>query len=136
MILKINGNVNRYYVQTLCMVFFPGSTFSENETPHPGVPEIAVDVFGDSSSENVTAYVCIKLNDKVCEATATVSRSEETSIATHESIAVGRAVFAAGKDMLGHTPPWGILIGVRPAKIAGGLLNSGRGVLKSKRVTE
>ena len=31
MILKIDGSINRYYVQTLCMVFFPGATFSESE---------------------------------------------------------------------------------------------------------
>jgi len=134
MILKINGDVNRYYVQTLCMVFFPGSTFGENEQPSPGVPEVAVDVFGDEEGKSVSAYVCIKLNDRVCEATETVLRSEETTIATHEAMAVGRAVFAAGKELLGHTPPWGILIGVRPAKIAGGLLNTGRGILKTKRV--
>ena len=30
MIININGNVNRYYVQTLCMIFFPGAGFSEN----------------------------------------------------------------------------------------------------------
>ena len=31
MIVHIDGNVNRYYVQMLCMVFFPGSTFGEEE---------------------------------------------------------------------------------------------------------
>jgi len=31
MILSIDGNINRYYVETLCMVFFPGSTFGEKE---------------------------------------------------------------------------------------------------------
>ena len=44
MILKINGEINRYYVQTLCMIFFPGSTFGENEVPGDGVPEVYVDV--------------------------------------------------------------------------------------------
>ncbi len=133
MILKVNGNINRYYVQTLCMVFFPGSTFGENEEPREGVPEITVDVSRDKSGKTVVAYVSIKLNDRVCEATETVSLAEEISISTHESIAVGRAMFAAGKEMLGHTPPWGILTGVRPAKVAGGLLREGRGILKTKR---
>ena len=31
MILHINGDINRYYVQTLCMIFFPGAKFSQNE---------------------------------------------------------------------------------------------------------
>ena len=70
MILKINGNINKYYVQTLCMVFFPGATFSESEQPGIDVPEVTVDVYNDSQQTNVTAYVSIKLNDKLCEATA------------------------------------------------------------------
>ena len=29
--LYIDGSVNKYYIQTLCMIFFPGSKFSEDE---------------------------------------------------------------------------------------------------------
>ena len=134
MILKIHGDINRYYVQTLCMVFFPGSTFGENEEPGEGVPEATVEVIRDDNDGIVSAYVMMKLNDKICEATEKVSLEEEMSIATHEAIAVGRAIFAAGKELLGHTPPWGILTGVRPAKVASGLLLEGRGILKSKKV--
>ena len=134
MILKINGNINKYYVQTLCMVFFPGATFGEAEQPGEGVPEVSVDVYNDEDGKGVTAYVSIKLNDKLCEATSSVSFDEEITFATHEAIAVGRAVFAAGKELLGHTPPWGILTGVRPAKVASGLLRSGKGVLRAKKI--
>ena len=35
MILKVEGTDNKYYVQTLCMIFFPGSRFSESEQPSP-----------------------------------------------------------------------------------------------------
>ena len=132
MILKINGDINRYYVQTLCMIFFPGSTFGENEIPGDGVPEVTVDV--TSSDESVRASVEIKLNDSSCTSTSTVWYSEEITIATHASLAVGRALFAAGKELLGHIPPWGILTGIRPAKVAGALLSSGRGVLKTKKI--
>lgn len=134
MILKVTGDINRYYVQTLCMVFFPGATFGENEVPGDGVPEVTVDVTRDEKLGAVVAYVSIKLNDRVCDATESVSLEEDISIATHESIAVGRAVFAAGKELLGHTPPWGILTGVRPAKVAGALLASGKGVIKTKKI--
>ena len=134
MILKINGNINKYYVQTLCMVFFPGATFGENEVAGEGVPEVAVDVYPDKNGEAVSAYISIKLNDKLCEATETVYLDEEVTFGTHESVAVGRAAFAAGKELLGHTPPWGILTGIRPAKVAGGLLRSGKGILKAKKI--
>ena len=133
MILHIDGNINRYYVQTLCLVFFPGSTFGENETRREGVPEVKVQVYPDGE-ESVTAYVSIKLNDRVCEATETVSLKQDIVIATHAAIAVGRALFAAGKELLGHIPPWGILTGIRPAKIAGTLLQDGNGINKSKRI--
>ena len=132
MILKVNGDINRYYVQTLCMIFFPGSTFGENETPGEGVPEVTVDI--TPMEESVRASVEIKLNDSSCTSTSTVWYSEEITIATHASLAVGRAMFAAGKELLGHIPPWGILTGVRPAKVAGSLMNSGRGILKTKRI--
>ncbi len=134
MILNVSGDINRYYVQTLCMVFFPGSTFGEGEQTAEGVPEMTVDVSRDTVDNSVTAYVCIKLNDKICEATETVNASEPVTIATHEAIAVGRAIFAAGNDLLGHTPPWGILTGVRPAKVAAGLLASGKGIIKTKKI--
>ena len=97
MIVHINGDVNRYYVQMLCMVFFPGSTFGEEEVPREGVPEVTVTVYPDEN-ESCTAFVRMTLNDKVCEATETVSYSEEITIATHEAIAVGRALFATGRN--------------------------------------
>ena len=133
MILRVEGNINRYYVQTLCMVFFPGSTFGENELPGIDVPEVSVNVYKEEDGSD-TAFVSMKLNDKTCEATETVGVDEDITLTEHSSIAVGRAIFAAGKELLGHIPPWGILTGVRPAKIAGNLLLEGRGVLKTKKI--
>ena len=133
MILKVDKNVNKYYAQTLCLVFFPGATFGENEEGGRGIPEVTINVYPDSDG-SITAYVSIKLNDKLTEATANVSLQEKMSIATHEAIAVGRAMFSAGKELLGHIPPWGILTGVRPAKIARKLILDGNGIIKSKRI--
>ena len=133
MILNVKGDINRYYVQTLCMIFFPGATFGENEVGGEGVPEVSVNLspLGDGG---YSACVTMKLNDKVCEATSSVLIDDEIHIADRQSLAVGKAMFAAGKALLGHVPPWGILTGVRPAKIAGKLLRLGLGVLKTKRI--
>lgn len=133
MILNIEGDINRYYVETLCLVFFPGASFKEGERPGEGVPEVSVRVYTDLDC-SCTAYVTLKLNDKICEAQETVSQNEIIHIATPESLAVGRALFAAGKELLGHIPPWGILTGIRPAKIAGNLLAQGNGVIKTKKI--
>jgi len=133
MILHIDGNINKYYVQSLCMIFFPGSTFGEKEQQGEDIPEVTVHVYPDGN-DLITAYVSIKLNDRVCEATESISASASVAIATNESIAVGRAMFAAGKELLGHIPPWGILTGIRPAKVAGSLIRGGNGILKTKRI--
>jgi len=133
MILHVDGKINRYYVQTLCMIFFPGATFGKDEVRGEGVPEVNVSIYDDVAGI-VTAYASIKLNDRICEATESVSTDYTLAIATPESIAVGKAIFKAGKDMLGHVPPWGILTGVRPAKIASALIRAGNGINKSKRI--
>ena len=132
MILNIKGNVNRYYVETLCLIFFPGSTFKENEAESDGVPIVDVEVF--SEDDAVCASVAIRLNDRISRATESIPLSQATSIASRESVCVGRAMFSACKELVGHTPPWGILTGVRPAKIARGLLVDGKGVLKAKKI--
>ena len=134
MILRVEGNINKYYVQTLCMVFFPGATFGEGETSSDGLPEVHVNVYSENEGKNQVAYVTMKLNDKICEATETVKSDAEISIATHASIAVGKALFAAGKELLGYIPPWGILTGVRPAKVASFLLYAGKGVIQTKKI--
>lgn len=133
MILNIDGYINKYYVQTLCMIFFPGASFGENEKPAKDIPEVYVKVY-DKDDGFCTAYVSMKLNDRICECEETISRTEDVHVANHESVAVGRALFAAGKEMLGHIPPWGILTGVRPAKVAGNLLSEGLGINKSKKI--
>ena len=133
MIVHVDGNINKYYVQTLCMVFFPGATFGANEVPRPDVPEVTVSAYIDKEGTE-TAYASIKLNDKETEAIVSVSKDEPVSIATRSAIAAGRALFAAGKEMLGYVPPWGILTGVRPAKVAAGILHTTGGIIKTKRV--
>ena len=42
MIIHLDGDLNRYYVQTLCMIFFPGEKFSDTEEPSPDKPELWV----------------------------------------------------------------------------------------------
>ena len=38
MFIKLDSEINRYYVQTLAMIFFPGEKFGENEVDEPGTP--------------------------------------------------------------------------------------------------
>ena len=38
--LFVDGDINAYYVQTLCMLFFPGAKFAENEPDTPETPAV------------------------------------------------------------------------------------------------
>ena len=44
MILKINGNVKPYYIQTLSMIFFPGVKFPEDEEETPDTLKATLDM--------------------------------------------------------------------------------------------
>ena len=121
--IQITGNINEYYVQTLCMLFFPGVKFSKAEP---------------AESDGLAVDVMIKTHDQGAEATVTI-QSEKGSVShTHneiakegskvstEQIACGKAFFEAGRKLTGITPSWGILTGVRPAKLAISGLNEGK----------
>ncbi len=133
MILRIEGSQNRYYIQTLCMIFFPGSTFSEGEAPAESVPEIFVRA--EREGDKVSAFVTMKLGAKFVEAKADAEPTKDiTSPDRIEKIAIGRAVFSAGKALLGYTNAWGILTGVRPAKVANEILCAGADMNTAKRI--
>ena len=134
MILKADPDLNIYYIQTLCMVFFPGAKFRRDEEPGEEVPEVTVHMHRESDGTCV-AYASIKVGDLFTEETVSVSPEDHTSAAVHtEKIAIGRAMFGAGKRMFRHTPPWGILTGVRPSKVATELIREGNGILRSRRI--
>ncbi len=131
MILHLSGETNRYYVQTLCMVFFPGAKFGEGEEATPETPVVSLTVT-DLEGGGKCASAVISYRGKTTTATESVYPDENIVGDRVAKIAEGRAIFGAGKEMFRHTPPWGILTGVRPSKVASELLMTGRGILKSK----
>lgn len=133
MILHLNGETNRYYVQTLCMVFFPGAKFGEGEEATPETPVVSLTVT-DLDGGGKCACAEISYRGRTTTATESVYPDENIVGDRVAKIAEGRAIFGAGKEMFRHTPPWGILTGVRPSKVASELLVAGRGILKSKAV--
>lgn len=132
MILRIEGDINRYYVQTLCMVYFPGATFSESEQPGPDVPEVSVSL--RAADEGMYATARIRIGERVASAEGFCEQKEDKSAERVGKIAVGRAVLAAGKEFFSYTPPWGILTGVRPAKVATELIRKGNGIRNSRAI--
>ena len=133
MILEVNGDINLYYVQTLCMIFFPGAKFSKEEKEDPKIPKLRLCVSTDNDG-SVTARVHLQLNKKEVDTTETVVPSSERTHEKQTKIAAGKAIFLAGKQMFRCTPPWGILTGVRPSKVATDLLEKGYTPTKAKRI--
>lgn len=124
MILKINGNINAYYVQTLCMIYFPGAKFPTDEIPDENTIIAEIDL--KENTGLIHAQVRWTKGETVSE--GEWEATENTVIGDVErirKIAVGRAFMLAGEKFTGFIPPWGIMTGVRPAKLVTDYLNGG-----------
>lgn len=131
MIININGNINRYYVQTLCMIFYPGAKFSD-ETCDDGTPVLDITVRDVDGACEATATATIG-----GEAHTAVKTSEYVEYHTEErtaKIAVGAAIVSVLGELVSYKPSWGILTGVRPSKVATEYLLSGMSKTKVKKI--
>ena len=121
--LKINGNINEYYAQTLCLLFFPGSKFSVKNEPEKDGPSAEISVCEDAENIAVTvtlSHLGASETAVVSEPKAKYARSEKCT-----NIACGKAFFEAGKNLRGVRPQWGILTGIRPSKFIIDLMGEG-----------
>ncbi len=131
MILHIDGDINRYYVQTLCMIFFPGSTFPDDEQPADDVPELTLTV--KKIDGGYSAYSFVRLGKNTAENTReTLIRSDLTDERC-KKLAVGASVAGALGKLLEYRPTWGVLTGVRPTKVATEMLATGMSKTRVKR---
>ena len=130
--LYINGNVNHYYVQMLCMIFFPGTKFSENEAEGENTPVLYLNF--NEKEDGVEAVVKVKLAEKSAECVRHYDKRDDISADRLKKLAVGDAVINACGELLGYRPSWGMLVGVRPSKVATELLMSGMSKTKVKKI--
>jgi len=121
--VHISGNVNHYYVQMLCMIFFPGAHFSENEELHEDTPVLDLSL----AEEETGIRVNVKLThgDKSAECERFGEYREGITLDRLKKMTIGEAIIKAGGELLGYRPSWGMLIGVRPSKVATEMLQSG-----------
>lgn len=123
MILHLNEKINRYYVQTLCMVFFPGIRFGENEEPGPDTPELTVQLTDEAGGVRASAQMSFKGESVSCEGTRLFDEKESRDKSI--KMAVGAAVIGAGSALFNYRPSWGMLTGVRPSKLATEMFQDG-----------
>lgn len=132
MILHIDGDINRYYVQTLSMIFFPGATFAPDEEAGEDVPELYLTL--EKSPNGYVATTKVTLNGKSAEAQRECEAREDLSDERCRKVAVGASVTAALGELLEYRSSWGILTGVRPTKVATEMLGKGISKTKTKRL--
>ena len=127
--LHITGGMNEYYVQTLCMIFFPGEKFSGEETENE--PVLWLDVA--ESAEAITASARLAYQGKEARSTRTVPLDNDHTLDRTRKIAVGYVVLETAGEIMHYRPSWGMLTGVRPSKIATELLLKGMSKTRVRR---
>ena len=129
--LIIDGDINKYYIQMLYMIFFPGATFGEDEVESPDNPTLEVKATPDDNG--IYVYAELRYNGKICSSKKFVEFAENVTKDRTMKLATGAAVLAAAGDLTGYHPSWGMLTGVRPSKVATELLLSGMSKTRVKR---
>ncbi|HEX3026706.1 MAG TPA: hypothetical protein VHR42_05710, partial [Clostridia bacterium] len=120
MTLFFEGHDFRYEASNLCYLFFPG------EKVEIAAPE--------EEKSGDWAYIAIRRRRRRIYATVIISRGEkneralssfdctgfsEGAVDPKECVyAMGRAFYRAASRLCGFYPPWGILTGIRPVKLA------------------
>ena len=129
--LYFEGDINQYYVQTLCMIFFPGAKFPEDEEITPDTPVLWLNLSCDE--EKATATAQLKLGERMAQATKDSPFRDGVTSDRTKKLAIGAAVIAAGSELMRYKPSWGMLVGVRPSKVAMEMLNHGMSKTRVKK---
>ncbi len=131
--LNISGNINSYYVQTLCMIFFPGERFSDTAETDPEVatPELSLALEENESGVVVRAELSLEEKYATCE--KIYPARDDVTYDRLKKIAVGDAVLSVCGEIIGYRPSWGMLVGVRPSKVATELFSTGMSKTRVKK---
>ena len=130
--LIIEGQANVYYVQTLCMIFYPGDKFSEEQPETAATPVMHIKV-----AENESGY-CVDATLTQWDKSATTRKNyvwrDDIDKDRLLKLALGDAVLAVCGEVCGYRPSWGMLTGVRPSKVATDLLKKGVSKTRVKKI--
>lgn len=121
--LQLEGKINVYYVQMLCMIFFPGTKFTKEAQEEPGAPSLFLRL--TEQEKECVAFAVMSYEGQSRSASQVCPFPEGMTRERAVKLAVGGAVMTAGEQLLGYRPSWGIMTGVRPAKLASEFLHKG-----------
>ena len=117
--LELCGKINTLYVQSLCMMFFRGEKFPENEENPKGVLKVCT----DTTENGINVQAQLWYDGQESSAESYVELLDGESVERTSKIAVGQAVFSACVRITGYQPPWGLLTGIRPSLVAKELID-------------
>ena len=131
--LNVSGNINSYYVQTLCMIFFPGEKFSDTapEDPEVASPELSLAL--EETDDGVVVRAELTLEEKFASCEKIYQNRDDVTHDRLKKIAVGDAVLSVCGDVIGYRPSWGMLVGVRPSKVATEMFQTGMSKTRVKK---
>ncbi len=130
--LILNGNINVYYIQTLCMIFFPGEKFGSEAADREDAPILQLTL--TENEEAITVDVHVSAGKKSAAAQKIYPFSDRYDRDKTAKLACGAAVIAACGELMGYRPSWGMLTGVRPSKVATELLQQGISKTRVKKI--
>ena len=118
--LILKGHDYRYAVEQSLLAFFPG------ERPvYEGEEENTAAVCLAAEEDQYTAVTTLRMDGKTAQGVSCADVSGETDPYERErqlQRIVKLSFFKAARELTGMTPVWGALTGIRPAKLAEGLL--------------
>ena len=130
--LNIQGKVNVYYVQTLCMIFYPGEKFSEDQEITPSTPVLDLNV--QETAEGYVVDATLTQGNKRANVQKNYAWRNDIDKDRLLKLALGDALLAVGGEVCGYRPSWGMLTGVRPSKVATDLLKKGVSKTRVKKI--
>ena len=122
--LLFEGHDYRYAVEQSLLAFFPEERpVYEGEDPNTARVELSV------KGGTASAVTELSVDGKTARGTAQTDISPAADEYAEERLkqrAVKLSFFEAARALTGITPAWGALTGIRPAKLAAGLLEEGK----------
>jgi len=119
------GYLNDYYFQTLCLLYFPGEKFKQNDESENSAYFYLEET--DKGKHVFVSRVILSSGDKRAE--GYFSGGYTPSIPMNDDFyamnALGKAFLEAGEKLFGFGLPWGYITGLRPVKRAKYYLDRG-----------
>ena len=134
MIIALEGNVNRIYVQGLCMAFFHGIKFPDD--PRESTDDLLLRLRLDEGKDFFKVIAELSFGDKIAKKEKLYSLSSNETAERARKTAVGQAVYELCKQLTGKDVDWGILTGIRPSKVCAELLKSNSPAEVAKELCE